>query len=45
MSLMNHFLLPYHLRKLIAAFLDDILIFSRSREEHLIHLRTVLQAL
>ena len=43
MFLMNHVLRPY-LRKCVVC-LDDILIFSRSWEEHLIHLQTVLQAL
>ena len=33
------------LRKFTAAYLDDIVIFSTSWEEHLLHLRTVLQRL
>ena len=43
-SLMNHVLRP-HLQKFVVVFVDDILIFSQSWEEHLIHLQTVLQAL
>ena len=43
-SLMNSILSPY-LRKFVVVFLDDILIFSRTWEEHVGHIRTVLDAL
>ena len=43
-SLMNSILSPY-LRKFVAVFLDDILIFSRTWEEYVGHIRTVLDAL
>ena len=36
---MNEVLRPY-LRKLVVVFLDDIVIFSKTREEHLTHVRT-----
>ena len=41
---MNTMLHPL-LRKCVLVFLDDILIFSKSREEHLVHLRLVLELL
>ena len=43
-SLKNEVLRPYS-RKFVAVFLDDILIFSKTWEEHLRHLRTVFTAL
>ena len=43
-SLMNEVLRPY-LRKFVVVFLDDILIFSKTWEEHLTHVRTVFTAL
>ena len=43
-TLMNSVLQPY-LRKFVVVFLDDILIFSKSWEEHLDHVRTILNAL
>jgi hypothetical protein len=44
MDLMNRIFLPY-LDKFVVVFLDDILVYSRNREEHAEHLRTVLQVL
>ena len=41
---MNDMFRPY-LDRFVLVYLDDILIFSRSAEEHLDHLRTVLQTL
>lgn len=43
-SMMNDILRPY-LRKFVVVFLDDILIFSKTWEEHLDHVRTVLETL
>ena len=43
-SLMNEVLRPY-LRKFVVVFLDDILIFSKTWEEHLTHVRTIFTAL
>jgi hypothetical protein len=42
MSLMNDVFLKY-LDKFVQVFLDDILIYSRTLEEHKEHLRLVLQ--
>ncbi|KAK4406536.1 Transposon Ty3-G Gag-Pol polyprotein [Sesamum angolense] len=44
MSLMNKTLQPF-LDQFVIVFIDDILIYSSSREEHEQHLRTVLQIL
>ncbi|KAL5552989.1 hypothetical protein UlMin_040390 [Ulmus minor] len=44
MDLMNRVFKAY-LDKFVIVFIDDILIYSRSREEHAIHLRTVLSTL
>ena len=43
-SLMNTILQPY-LRQFVVVFLDDILIFSKSWQEHLEHVQRVLQTL
>ena len=44
MSLMNKIFRPY-LDQFVVVFIDDILVYSRSEEEHEQHLRTVLQVL
>ena len=44
MDLMNKIFKPY-LDKLVVVFIDDILIYSRSKTEHEEHLRCVLQIL
>jgi len=44
MDLMNRVFRPY-LDKFIVVFIDDILIYSNDREEHVGHLRMVLQIL
>ena len=44
MSLMNKIFTPY-LDQFVVVFIDDILIYSRSEEDHEQHLRTVLQIL
>ncbi|KAL8121347.1 hypothetical protein AgCh_018183 [Apium graveolens] len=44
MDLMNRVFYDY-LDKFVVVFIDDILIYSRSREEHAEHLRTVLEIL
>ena len=43
-SLMNHVLAPFF-RKSVLVFFDDILIYSKDREEHKEHIRLVLQVL
>jgi len=44
MDLMNRVFRPY-LDKFVVVFIDDILIYSKDREEHADHLRMVLQTL
>nr|GEV95287.1 hypothetical protein [Tanacetum cinerariifolium] len=44
MDLMNHACKPY-LDKFIIVFIDDILIYSRNKEEHVNHLRIILELL
>ncbi|XP_024171980.1 uncharacterized protein LOC112177984 [Rosa chinensis] len=44
MKLMNHMFNPY-LDQFVVVFVDDILIYSKSLEDHDKHLRTVLQVL
>ena len=44
MALMNRVFQPC-LDKFVIVFIDDILVYSRSREEHADHLRVVLQTL
>ena len=43
-AIMNEVFRPY-LRKYVLVFFDDILIYSRTEEEHLQHVRTVLEVL
>ncbi|KZV13985.1 hypothetical protein F511_44661 [Dorcoceras hygrometricum] len=43
-AIMNEVLRPF-LRKFVLVFLDDILIFSREWNEHLVHLKQVLEVL
>jgi hypothetical protein len=42
--IMNQVLHPF-LRKFVMVFLDDILIYNNSLEDHLIHLQQVLEVL
>jgi hypothetical protein len=44
MNLMNSVFMDY-LNKFVVVFIDDILIYSQSKEEHVAHLRMVLQRL
>jgi len=43
-ALMNHILRPY-LDKFVGVYLDDILVYSRNLDEHVAHLRQVLNVL
>ena len=44
MDLMNRVFRPF-LDQIVIVFIDDILVYSRSEEEHAMHLRLVLQTL
>ena len=44
MDLMNRVFKPY-LNQFVVVFIDDILVYPKSREEHAHHLSIVLQAL
>ena len=44
MALMNKAFQPY-LDKFVIVFIDDILVYSRNKEEHEQHLRIILQTL
>nr|GEU36110.1 putative reverse transcriptase domain-containing protein [Tanacetum cinerariifolium] len=44
MSLMNHVGKPY-LDKFVIVFINDILIYSKSEEEHEVHMQTILELL
>ncbi|GJV21816.1 putative reverse transcriptase domain-containing protein [Tanacetum coccineum] len=44
MDLMNHVCKPY-LDKFVIVFIDDILIYSRNKEEHTNHLRIIIELL
>nr|GEY42260.1 hypothetical protein [Tanacetum cinerariifolium]GEY43375.1 hypothetical protein [Tanacetum cinerariifolium] len=44
MDLMNRFCRPY-LNKFVIVFIDDILIYSKAREDHVEHLKLVLELL
>ena len=44
MDLMHRVFQPY-LNQFVVVFIDDILIYSKTEEEHEDHLRTVIQAL
>ena len=44
MALMNGVFWPY-LDKFVIVFIDDVLVYSKSKQEHQQHLTTVLQTL
>ncbi|MBN8086382.1 RNA-directed DNA polymerase, partial [Vibrio vulnificus] len=44
MALMNRIFHPY-LDRFVVVFIDDILIYSKTKEEHVEHLKTVLEVL
>ena len=44
MDLMNHVFRPY-VDRFVVVFIDDILVYSKDREDHDTHLRVVLETL
>ena len=44
MDMMNRIFQPY-LDKFVVVFIDDMLVYSKDKEEHEEHLRTILQTL
>ena len=44
MDLINRVFRPY-VDQFIVVFIDDILVYSKGMEEHMYHLRTILQTL
>ena len=44
MDLINRVFRPY-VDQFVVVFIDDILVYSKSMEEHMYHLRTILQTL
>ena len=44
MDLMNRVFRPY-VDQFVVVFIDDILVYSKSMEKHVYHLRTILQTL
>ena len=44
MDLMNHVFQPY-VEHFVVVFIDDILVYSKDREDHDTHLRVVLETL
>jgi len=44
MDLMNRVFRP-SLDKFVVVFIDDVLLYSRTKEEHVEHLRVILQTL
>ena len=44
MNLMNKIFMPY-LEKFVIVFIDDILVYSKNKEDHAEHFRIILQTL